>query len=88
MPRVLVSRAFQRSFDVLDDDTKARVREGLDALAEDPRSSRSGADIKRLSNTDPVKHRLRVGSWRIVYRIDEDAVRVLDLFQRGRGYRA
>lgn len=86
---VLVSRTFQRFFGDLDEQTQERIREALEALQEDPYEPRSGADIKRLSNTDPVKHRIRVGDWRIVYRVDGDegVVRVIEGFRRGRGYR-
>lgn len=84
---VLVSRRFQRFFDDLDDQTQARLRTALDALGEDPYTPRSGADIKRLSNTDPVKHRIRAGVWRIVYRVEEEVVKVIEGFRRGRGYR-
>lgn len=87
MPRVLVSPRVQRRFRDLDHDTAERIRSALEALEEDPYRARPGADIKKLVNTDPVKHRVRVGPWRIVYRIEDDAVKVLDLFRRGRGYR-
>lgn len=86
---VLVSRTFQRFFDDLDETVQDRLRTALEALEEDPYEPRSGADIKRLSNTEPTKHRIRVGDWRIVYRVDEDerAVKVIEGFRRGRGYR-
>lgn len=86
---VLVSRTFQDWFDDLPADTRQRVRDGLEALAEDPYEARSGADIRPLENTEPRKHRLRVGPWRVIHRIEDesDAVKVLDGFRRGRGYR-
>lgn len=86
---VLVSRTFQGWFDDLDDEAQGRIRDGLEALEEEPREPRSGADIRRLEDTDPTKHRLRVGDWRVVYHVDDDeqVVRVLDGFRRGRGYR-
>lgn len=89
MPRVLVSRTFQRQFDDLSDDEQERIRDGLSALEEDPYTPRSGADIKKLEGTDPPKHRLRVGDLRVVYFIDdeEDAVKAIEVLRRGRGYR-
>lgn len=86
---VLVSRTFQSFFDGLDEGIQGRIRTALEALAEDPYTSRPGADITQLRNTDPVKHRIRVGDWRIVYRVedDEDVVKVIEGFRRGRGYR-
>ncbi len=86
---VLVSRTFQRFFDGLDETAQRRVRQGLEALATDPYRPRPGADIKPLTNTEPTKHRLRVGPWRVIYHIDEatQTVKVLDGFSRGQGYR-
>lgn len=86
---VLVSGTFQRWFDGLDAELQDRIREGLEALQEDPYEPRSGADIRPLTNTQPTKHRLRVGEVRIVYHVDEeeDIVRIIEGFRRGRGYR-
>lgn len=85
--RALVSRTFQRFFESLDESTRERIREGLEALEEDPYRARPGADIKQLSNTDPPKHRLRIGPWRVVYRVEDEAqtVKVIEGFRRGRG---
>lgn len=89
MPRVLVSRTFQRQFDRLPADDRERVRAGLSALADDPYTARSGADIKRLEGTDPPKHRLRIGDLRVIYHVDEaeGVVKAIEVFRRGRGYR-
>lgn len=86
---VLVSRTFQTWFDDRSEAVQDRIREGLEALSKDPYEVRSGADIKPLTNTEPTKHRLRVGDWRIVYHVDgeEGTVRVIEGFRRGRGYR-
>lgn len=86
---VLVSRTFQRFFDEFDEEVQDRLRRALEALEEDPYEPRSGADIKPLSNTDPIKHRIRVGDWRIVYRVEDETgvVKVIEGFRRGRGYR-
>lgn len=64
-----------------------RVRTALAALAEDPQTRRAGADIKRLVKTEPIKHRIRVGAWRIIYLIKDDTVHIIEVFARGRGYR-
>lgn len=87
---VLVSRTFQGFFEDLDQDTRDRIRDALAKLEEDPYEPRPGADIKKLTNTDPVKHRIRVGDWRLIYRIEEDegTVKVIEGFRRGRGYRS
>ncbi|MEA3166826.1 MAG: mRNA interferase RelE/StbE [Thermoplasmata archaeon] len=87
MHEVLLSATFLRQFRKLGDETQERLRQALAVLADDPLTPRPKADIKRLAGTDPVKHRLRVGDWRIVYAVDGPTVRVLEVFARGRGYR-
>lgn len=84
---VLVSRTFQRWFEDLAPEVQDRIRGGLEELETNPYEPRSGADIRPLSNTNPTKHRLRVGDHRIVYHVDDeqDVVRVIEGFRRGRG---
>lgn len=84
---VFVSSTFRKQFKRLPEDKKERIRKGLDELEKDPFNTRPGADIKPLADTDPRKHRLRVGDHRVVYRVKEKEVRVIELFRRGRGYR-
>ncbi len=84
---VLVSATFQRQFKALSPADQRRVRKGLEALREDPKTHRSGADVKLLQGTDSPKFRLRVGAHRIVYAIEGRRVKVIEVFQRGRGYR-
>lgn len=84
---VLVSETFKRQFHKLDKKLRARIKKGLKELEEEPVKSRSGADIKRIKGTKPLKYRLRVGDYRIVYRIEGNIVKVIEVFPRGRGYR-
>jgi len=85
--RILASSTFAKSFRDLPKPAQTRIRAGLAKLADDPLTPRSGADIKLLAATDPPKHRLRVGDYRIVYIVDRSTVKLLDLFSRARGYR-
>ncbi|MHA1280830.1 MAG: type II toxin-antitoxin system RelE family toxin [Candidatus Helarchaeota archaeon] len=64
-----------------------RIREGLQVLKKDPFKARPSADIKPLKDTNPRKYRLRVGNYRIIYCVESDAVKVIELFKRERGYR-
>lgn len=82
-----LSTTFVRQYRRLPASDQDRVRAALAALAADPAKKRPGADIKRLVKTKPPKHRIRVGSWRVVYLIDGDTVHVIEVFARGRGYR-
>jgi hypothetical protein len=42
-------------------------------------------DIKELRDTHPKKHRLRVGEYRVIYAIDNENVKIIDLIQREAG---
>jgi len=85
--RVFISRTFQRQFYSLPEEMQERIREGLQVLKKDPFKARPSADIKPLKDTNPRKYRLRVGNYRIIYCVESDAVKVIELFKRERGYR-
>jgi mRNA-degrading endonuclease RelE of RelBE toxin-antitoxin system len=84
---VLVSKTFQRNFQQLPNDIQKQMRNALKELQNDPYTSRSHCDIKLLKDTKPRKYRLRVGTYRIIYFIEENEVKVLDLIKREVGYR-
>ena len=83
---VLVSKTFQRAFQQLPNDIQKQMRNALDELQNDPYTSRSHCDIKQLKDTKPKKYRLRVGTYRIIYVIEEHNIKVLDLIKREIGY--
>jgi len=64
-----------------------RIHAGLKALMKEPFKARSSADIKPLKDTKPQKHRLRIGDYRIIYCVESDNVKVIELFKREREYR-
>ena len=84
---VLVSRTFQKQFGLLQRDMQKRIRSALKRLGENPFEPRSGLDIKPLVNTNPPKYRLRIGDHRIIYLIEGNIVKIIEVFRRGRGYR-
>ncbi|WP_211531229.1 type II toxin-antitoxin system RelE family toxin [Methanocalculus chunghsingensis] len=84
---VLVSRTFQKQFQILGEDARNRIRNSLKDLAPDPFTPRSGLDIKILTDSHPKKYRLRVGEYRIIYAVDSSSVRIIEIFRRGREYR-
>ncbi|MGQ0536320.1 MAG: type II toxin-antitoxin system RelE family toxin [Methanobacteriota archaeon] len=65
-----------------------RVKVALRRLADDPRTARPGADIKRLKGTHGRQdlYRIRIGGYRAVYAVEPAEVLVTDLFARGAGY--
>ncbi len=85
--RLALSSTAVHQFHRLPADGQERLRKGFAALVADPLTPRSGADIKRLAGTNPVKHRLRVGDYRVVYTVHDGLVQVVEIFTRGRGYR-
>ena len=84
--QVLVSQTFQKQFHNLGEDEQKRIKNALYALEIDPFEPRSGADIKPLTNTNPKKYRLRIGNFRVIYLIEGDIVKVIEVFKRGQGY--
>lgn len=79
---VLVSRTFQKLFYELPKNTQDRIRKHLLELKENPVTSQPYCDIKILQDTDPRKHRLRVGDYRIIYLIGKKKVKVIELIKR------
>jgi len=84
---VLVSKTFQKEFRQLPDTFQKKIRKILKGLQDDPLTSRPDFDIKILKDTQPKKHRLRVGKYRIIYLVSKKEVKVIDLFKRETGYK-
>lgn len=68
--RVVLRRAAQKGLDGLPQDDYAAVAEAIAALQEEPRPPR----VKKLA--DSGLWRLRVGHYRIVFAIDDEAYQV------------
>ena len=83
---VLVSKTFQKRFQKLPSSLKNKIKGTLKELQKDPHTSRPKCDIKILRDTHPQKHRLRIGSYRIIYFINKDKVKIIDLIKREIGY--
>ena len=84
--KILVHREAAKALRNLDNKTKKRIKENLSILEEDPYHKRSGADIRKLVDTDPVLYRLRIGNYRIIYAVEGDTVWITEVFHRSRGY--
>ena len=87
MYQVLVSDTFQKQYNTVSKEMQKRIKKGLKELEKDPFNPRSGADIKPVKDTNPQKHRLRVGEYRLIYRVEGPKIKMVELFLRGRGYR-
>ena len=66
----------------LDRGIARRVKQALERFAE------TGAgNVKRLQGIDPPAYRLRVGDYRVRFRLDKETVRVLRVRNRREAYR-
>ena len=84
--KVLVSRTFQKKFNNLQKSIQNSIKKALAELEKDPYTSRPKCDIKLLKYTQPKKYRLRLGNYRVIYIIENEEVKVIDLLKREVGY--
>ena len=84
---ILVSRTFKKQVTSLEKNMQERIKSALKNLENDPFQTRSGTDIKKLSHTHPAKYRLRIGTYRIIYAVENKTVKVIEGFKRERDYR-
>lgn len=85
MYAIILSREAVRALKRMDSRQRELINGRIDGLARDPRDPRLA--VRKLSGRPG--YRLRVGSWRILYTID-DTVRIIaveDVVQRGSAYR-
>ena len=86
--KVLVSKLARKQLEILGKELQKRIKKSLKVLEKNPFEKRSGADIKYLIGfDDPKLYRLRVGSYRIIYTIEDKVVKVTKLSKRGTAYR-
>ena len=80
---ILLSTPARKQYDSLDGTVRERIKKALRRLAD------TGAgDVKRLMGVKgrEILLRLRVGDYRIVFKDETDAIRVIQIFHRGKGY--
>lgn len=71
---ILFTKAARKDFKKLDGSVKPEIIEVLQRLREEPMPAASG-DMKGKANRG--RRKLRVGDWRIVYRIEETEIVIL-----------
>ena len=85
--KVLISETAVKQITRLEKATGKRIKRCLSTLKEDPFKRRPGADIKKLKGfNNPSLYRLRVGNYRIIYTVNKTAVKITEIFRRGKGY--
>ena len=72
---VRISPAADREIRKLDRPIQSRILKRLDGLMMDPRPN----GVEKLVGSDVPRYRVRVGDYRIVYRIDDQVLTVLVL---------
>ena len=74
MYKILLHRNVAKAYENLDNRTAARVNKSIDALKENPFY---GKNIKKLRGELVGGYRLRVGRYRVIYRVDEQEKTVI-----------
>ncbi len=84
--KVLVSSTASKEFKALQKKEQERIREKLKDLAEDPHNNSNRLDTKKLSGTTHTYFRLRVGDYRVIYYLEEEAIKVVRIATRSDVY--
>lgn len=84
--KVFVSKTFQKKFHKLQKNIQNSIRITLKELEQDPFTSRTNCDIKLLKDTKPKKYRIRIGDYRVIYFVEHNRVKIIDLLKREVGY--
>lgn len=73
----------ERDFGKLDPETRRRVQLSINRYA-----AESLGDVLRLQNINPPEYRLRVGKWRVRFRLDHDrgTMQILHVLRRDEAY--
>ena len=79
--KVVLSKAAEKYFIRLNEPTLSRVRNALAALAQKPPQG----DIKKLEGRD--EHRLRIGNYRALFKIEGDRILIISIAPRGQAYK-
>jgi mRNA-degrading endonuclease RelE of RelBE toxin-antitoxin system len=80
---VIWTATAERDFGKLDPDTRRRVQLSINRYATD-----SLGDVLRLQGITPPEYRLRVGKWRVRFRLDHGhgTMQILHVFLRDEAY--
>jgi mRNA-degrading endonuclease RelE of RelBE toxin-antitoxin system len=73
----------ERDFGKLDPETRRRIHLSVRRYAAD-----SVGDVRRLQNITPPEYRLRIGKWRVRFRLDPDRriMQILHVLRRDEAY--
>jgi mRNA interferase RelE/StbE len=83
MRTINIDKSAQKELERVDATTRQRLIVGIAGLLHEPPQG----DIKPLSGALQGSTRLRIGSWRIIYEMTEEAINILDISPRGDAYK-
>lgn len=83
--RVFIVGKVEKELAKLPAAVQKKIEACYDALAEDPLRSRPQVDIKKLREATG-QYRLRVGDYRVFYKVVGDAVTIVGIRHRSRAY--
>ena len=85
--RIVYSKNAIKFLSKLDQKSVMRIREAIDGLTHNPPEG----DIKSMQGYSDGRKRLRVGAWRVIYRVDRDGMvevlLIIDIGNRGDIYK-
>ena len=84
--KVFISKTFQKKFYHLPKNIQNSIRKSLKELEQDPFTSRTNCDIKLLKDTKPKKYRIRIGDYRVIYFVEHNRAKIIDLLKRETGH--
>ena len=81
--KVKINKQAEKYFNRLDNNTKERIKEGINGLLKNP----PVGDIKELKGEFQGLNRLQIGDFRIIYSVDGDLIKITNIFPRGDVYK-
>jgi mRNA interferase RelE/StbE len=81
--RIRMHKQAEKYFNRLDNNTKERIREGINGLLEEP----PVGNIKELKGEFQGLKRLQIGDFRIIYLIDGKLIKITNILPRGDVYK-
>ena len=86
---IMLSPVARKQLGSLGEKQRTRISSALRELASDPFTNRPGVDVKKLIGLKNAAdlYRLRVGQYRIIFDISQDAIWVSEIVKRSSAYK-
>ena len=82
---ILLSSPAQKQYGALPKDYKTKVRNSLFDLASGQTRNLDTKKLKGVDNREPL-FRLRIGKYRVIYKLEKRAIKVIRIMLRKEGY--